>query len=81
MKLTKEFREKARHALLEGRGTYSGSDTAFGQTFGISASVFSRIKKGETEGVLSDAKWLTIGREYNVTLKKNTWKIVDLGVS
>ena len=75
MKLTKEFREKANQALLEGRKNYSGSDTAFAQTFGISASVFSRIKKGETEGVLSDAKWLTIGREYNVTLKKNSWKI------
>lgn len=75
MKLTQEFREKARIALLTSRKNYSGSDTAFAKTFDISASVFSRIKNGETEGVLSDAKWLTIGREYNVTLKKNLWNI------
>ena len=36
---------------------------------GISPSQISRVVNGETEGVLSDANWISIARKYNVMLK------------
>ncbi len=75
MKLTKDFRLKVREAILADRENYGGSDAAYAKTLGINASAFSVIKKGETERVVSDDKWLNWGRRLNVTLHANTWKI------
>ena len=75
MKLTKEYREKVREAILEHRDSFpSLSDKAFGQTMGISASVFSRLKKGETERIAADIFWIEQGRKLNVDLGTITWR-------
>lgn len=75
MNLSIEFRQKVRLALLEGRANYGGTDGDFAKKCAINKAIFSRIKSGETEDILSNSQWLTLGREYNVALKTDTWKI------
>lgn len=75
MNISTEFRRKVSEAILQKRQRFSGSDSAFAKQLDIHPSIYNRIKKGETEGVLSNDKWLMIGREENVTLKANNWKI------
>jgi len=74
MKLTKEFREKVREAILEYSDNHGGSNAAFAKTLGISAAIYSRLKKGETEQIISDANWLVIARQLQVVFKSENWK-------
>jgi hypothetical protein len=73
--ITQGFREKVRTATLSARENYGGSDADYAKSLGISNSIYSRMKKGETERIISDSMWLTLGRELDVTMKENTWKI------
>ncbi|SMG35807.1 ATP-binding protein [Sphingobacterium psychroaquaticum] len=74
MNLPKNFKQDVSTALLAVRPNYSGSDAAFAKQWGINGSVFSRIRKGETEGILRDAQWLTIGRQLNISMNQREWK-------
>lgn len=80
MIITKEFKTKVREVILANRENYGGSDAAYAKSIGISNSIYSRIKKGETEKVLSDTAWVSIGRESDVQLHKNTWKVARTSV-
>lgn len=73
---TEKYKQKVREAVLEARENYSGTDAAFATTIGINNSIFSRLKKGETDRILSEGQWITIGRILGVSLKENNWKIV-----
>ncbi|MEH6407192.1 MAG: ATP-binding protein [Leeuwenhoekiella sp.] len=75
MDLTHEFKNKVLQAMLEDRKTFGGTDTAYAKTLGINSSAFSRLKGGETERILSDSSWLTIGNILQVTMRENTWKV------
>jgi len=74
MNLQKKFKQEVSTALLAVRPNYSGSDAAFAKQWGINGSVFSRIRKGETEGILRDAQWLNIGRQLNININQREWK-------
>lgn len=74
MKITKEFKDKVIEAMLNARNNYEGSDAAFAKTMSISAAIFSRLKNGETEKLLSDAEWIDKGRRLNVQLHSDNWK-------
>ena len=74
MEISKEFISKVREAMLSARENYGGSDAKYASTLGIGGPIYSRIKKGETEKVLSNPQWLTIGKKLNVTLRENKWK-------
>ncbi|GAA5096779.1 hypothetical protein GCM10023210_30980 [Chryseobacterium ginsengisoli] len=76
MEITNEFKQQIRTAMLNGRENFGGSDNAFAKTLGIDNSVYSRIKKGEIDKVLSPGQWINIGRKYQVTIKKINWKPV-----
>jgi len=80
MNLTKEFREKVRIAILEARQNYGGSDADYSKKLGIKQSVYSRLKGGETDKILSDTMWISIGRELNVRVYEDTWKIARTSV-
>lgn len=80
MNLPKNFKTDVSAALLAVRPNYSGSDAAFAKQWGINGSVYSRIRKGETEGILRDEKWLTIGRQLNVTVNQRVWNIAKTEV-
>ncbi|GAF05817.1 ATP-binding protein [Saccharicrinis fermentans] len=80
MNISKEFKTKVREAVLANRENYGGSDSDYAKTLGINNSVYSRIKKGEVERVLSDTTWITIGRELDVKLHESQWKVARTSV-
>jgi len=80
IQITNEFRDKVASALLEQRGNYDGSDTAFARKYGINGAVYSRLKSGEREGLLQPAKWVSLGRELSVSLNDRKWKAVETEV-
>ena len=80
MQLTNEFKNKVRDAVLEARKNYGGSDADYSKKLGLSSSIFSRLKSGETDKIISDTQWLTMGRELNVSVKQNNWKIARTSV-
>lgn len=45
------------------------SDAKFATFLGISASQFNRVKKGDTEKVISRAKWISIARKLDVNFQ------------
>lgn len=80
MNLPENFKQEVVSALLAVRPNYSGSDAAFAKQWGINGSVFSRIRGGETEGLLRDAQWLSMGRQLDVSVNQRTWKVAKTEV-
>lgn len=80
MNLSSEFKNKVREAMLQHRNNYGGNDSDYAKTLGIKPSIFSRLKKGETEGLLSNTIWITIGRELDVRLNETSWKVARTSV-
>lgn len=80
MNLSTEFKNKVREAMLANRDNYGGSDSDYSKTMGIKPAIYSRIKKGEIEKVLSDTVWINIGRELDVQLHHNNWKVARTSV-
>jgi hypothetical protein len=54
--------------MLNNRPNFSGSDVAYANSLGIHKSAYSQLKKGVTEKVLSEPKWISIARRLNVTI-------------
>jgi hypothetical protein len=73
IQLTTDFKENVVSALLVQRENYSGSDTDFSRQYGIDKSVYNRLKKGEREKLIADAKWLNLGRELGISLTERQW--------
>lgn len=80
MEISNELMNAIAEALLKDRERYSGADGAYAKTHGISGSVFSRLKKGERQGLLSQMQWLNIGRKLGVTLGGQHWNAVETDV-
>jgi len=60
---------------LEKTSGYSAK--RFAVSIGINQAQWSRLKKGEFDGVLSDSRFITIAREQNIQLgTKSDWKTV-----
>lgn len=74
MEINKELKYQIREAMMKYRNNFGGTDAAFAQSLNISNSIYSRIKKGETEKILSAGEWLHIGRKFRVDLNRNSWK-------
>ena len=75
MELTQEFNNKVRDAVLHHRDQFGGSDSAFAKTLNINASIYSRLKAGETDKLLSDSAWLLIGQKHDVSMRSSNWKV------
>lgn len=76
LQLTPEFKQKAVAALLSNRELFDGSDSAYAKQWGINASVFSRLKNGESpDKLLRQAHYLTIGRELGISLNEIKWQM------
>ena len=74
--LTNEHQRKIAAAIAENRRNYP-SDAKHAHALGISTSVYSSIKNGDTEQKLGEANWITIARKLNVHLRDTpAWKIV-----
>jgi hypothetical protein len=74
LQISSEFKQKVATALLNDRNNYGGSDASFAKKWSINKAIFSRIKKGEIQGILSDAAWLNIGSKLDVTMNNKKWK-------
>ena len=66
--ITNELKQKVLAGMTAHRENFTGSDAKYATSLGISPAQYSRIKRGETERVLSDANWAVIARRLNVEL-------------
>lgn len=80
MTINDDYRKKVSDKLIERRGIFDGSNTAFAKQWGIHYSVFSRILNGQISGVLADGRWLEIGRELGVGLHEKNWNTARTAV-
>ena len=63
--ITTENKKKILAAITANRVNYP-SDAKHAASLGITTSVYSAVKNGQTERVLSDANWISIARRLNV---------------
>lgn len=80
LNITNKFKDKVIAALLEQRANYGGTEAAFARQWGMNASVLSRLKSGEREGLLRDSAWLNLGRELQVSLTERKWNMARTDV-
>ncbi len=78
--ITTEFKQQVREAILQNRENYSISDAKYAKSIGISSAVYSRLKSGEIDKLLSDSNWVEIGRKLNVSPNKIKLKIARTSV-
>lgn len=76
IELTTDYKSRVIDALLSARDNYSGNDTDFARKWGIDKTVYSRLKKGYQEGLLSVGKYIEIGMELNVSTRERKWNMV-----
>ena len=60
--ITTEIKNKILDAVRANRANYP-SDAKHAASLGITTSVYSAVKNGQTERVLSDANWISIARK------------------
>lgn len=80
MEITKNLKDKIFNAILENRQLFDGNDSAYSKTLGLNTAIFNRIKKGETEKLVSDGKLLQIGRLLGVDNDLNDIKTAETSV-
>jgi len=80
LQITNDYRKKVAAALLEVRSNYDGTDSAFARLWGMNGSIYSRVKGGETENILKDSQWLTIGRKLDVNPNNRIWNMARTDV-
>lgn len=78
--LTTDFKKKVLAAIERQRLNYEGPDSSFAKSLGVSGSIYNRMKKGETDGILTMPKWLMLGREFGIELNERKWKAAQTKV-
>lgn len=72
--ITNENKKRILEAIAQNRVNYP-SDAKHAASLGISTSVYSAIKNGQTDKALSEANWITIARKLGVSLRDGIeWK-------
>lgn len=72
--ITQETKQRILTALQISRKNFHGSDAKFAVSLGINSAQYSRIKRGDTDQVLSDSNWISLARRLNVNLgNKKEW--------
>jgi hypothetical protein len=78
--ITEDLKVRVVEAAAEARKLYT-SDAKFAVSVGIDKAAYSRIKKGDTDQVLSEAKWISLARKLDVPLKATlAWNTADTPV-
>lgn len=79
--ITTEFKTKVREAILHNRENYTSlSDAKYSKSLGINSSVFSRLKSGEIDNIMSESSWIEIGRKLNVSVYEKQWNVARTAV-
>lgn len=72
--ITEAQKKKILGAIAANRANYP-SDAKHAASLGISTSVYSAVKNGQTDKALSDANWISIARRLGVSLRDEIeWK-------
>ncbi len=72
--ITTEIKNKILAAIRANRANYP-SDAKHAASLGVTTSVYSAVKNGQTDRVLSDANWISIARKLGVSLRGEIeWK-------
>ena len=66
--ITTEYKHKIMAAITANRANYP-SDAKHAAALGMTTSVYSAVKKGQTDRVLSDGAWVSIARRLGVNLR------------
>jgi DNA transposition AAA+ family ATPase len=70
-----EIKHKVIAALKVNAAKFGASASKYATSLGINAAQLSRILKGETEKVLSEAAWVSLARKMNVSLtNEKPWR-------
>jgi type II secretory pathway predicted ATPase ExeA len=77
MKLTDQFKERIASELLSRRINYTTTDGKFAAQFGLTAAIYSRLKNGERERLISEDEWLNLGRLLNISPQERQWHTVE----
>ena len=73
--ITTDIKNKIIDAIKANRANYP-SDAKHASSLGITTSVYSAVKNGQTDRVLSDANWISIARKLGVSLRGEIeWKV------
>lgn len=73
--ITTDVKNKILAAIKANRANYP-SDAKHAASIGITTSVYSAVKNGQTDRVLSDANWISIARKLGVSLRGEIeWKV------
>jgi len=79
--MTNELKQQILVALKKSRSNFHGSDAKFAVSLGISGAQYSRIHRGDTDQVLSDANWISLARKLDVSLNnEKQWKTANTPV-
>ena len=74
MEITSSIKKRIVAAMEANRVNYP-SDSKHAQSLGISSAVYSQLRKGATERVLSEANWISMARRLGVELRPGMeWK-------
>lgn len=72
--ITEVQKKKILEAVKANRHNYQ-SDAQHARSLGISTSVYSALKKGQTDRQMSDGMWISVARKLNVSLRAGMeWK-------
>ena len=66
--MTQDTKQRILAAVAANRSNYP-SDAKHAASLGISTSVYSALKNGQTDKTLSDANWISIARRLGVELR------------
>ncbi len=74
MEITKDMKKRILAAIDANRPNYP-SDSKHAASLGISSAIYSQLKQGQTERVLSEANWISMARRLGVELRPGMeWK-------
>ena len=77
MELTQDIKLRILDGIKTDRSNYS-SDSKHAVALGISASVYTALKKGKLEKQLSEVGWISIARRLGISLRaEQEWKAVE----
>ena len=75
--ITTDIKNKIMAAISAARRNYP-SDAKHASSLGITTSVYSAVKNGQTDRVLSDSNWISIARKLGVSLRGEIeWKAAN----
>lgn len=74
MEITNDIKKRIMAAIEANRVNYP-SDSKHAASLGISSAIYSQLKQGQTEKVLSEANWISMARRLGVELRPGMeWK-------